>query len=724
MKITAAVLLAATLVGPERRIAPPAYGPAYGTQFLQALASDGENFLVVWNGIGGVHTTVVDESGSPKASSRALFLGNFVHAAWAGDAYVLAWYDDQRQTTLTARVSRDGELISQPVAVQHTGNVFPRAIGANPSGTLFVVSVGESAKAILAGSQNASIELPAFAHTASVVAVAGGFVVVTGETTTGLNGTPSTTVRATRISNAGAIEKSVVVSTLPNHAQFVHAATDGERIGVAFVARRRAASEKERLYTFTLDASTLDGDAHPPVIVSSDFPQVVPIPGGFATAFTELPSESALLLTTIPFGSESRRTMQIGTVPGGGVLMATNGSTVFGVWSDYRFSPSYEYSTMNLFGLTLDATASVPKSDVRPATISAVAQARPSIASAGETALVAWVDFTKTVTGELLAMRVDAHGNRLDRRPIAIATGLPQWYSPAAVFTGEVWIVAWSVQTTHGGDTRTYMRRIALDGTVLDTAPVELAASGGIVAASNGTVTMLIAGDTMFRLSRAGERLGEQVLPVAPSAAGSNGRDFLLVWTEGWDWWQFPSPNYIDLHAMRYDANGVPMDAVKIDVAVSGANEHNPIVTSDGLDFLILYQHEIRDANTLRAKRVRATGVLADHTPAEDGSLVAEGLVGDGVASFSAAPLGDGYIAVYARDGVKIAIEAVALDPRGAVAEEASALGGSDWWWPPWTSAGGRWIAYTRVDPAMGDIARLFVRTAGEDGARRRSLRR
>lgn len=723
MHIAAAVLLAAAaLVGPERRIAPPSYGPAYGTQYPQALVSDGRDFLLVWVGVGGVHATVIDESGSPRATTGPLFRGNYVHAAWAGDAYVLAWYDEQRQTTLTARVSREGALLSQPAAVSDAPSVFLRTMAASAEGTLFVVDIGGAGYAILAGSTNATIALPAATPLASALAVDGGFVVVTAETKTGLNGAPETSVHATRISHAGVAEGSVLGGVLPNYVYSLHATTNGGQIGVAVVTQRMSATDTERLHAFTLDAATLAIEKHAPVAGVGYPVRVVAVPGGFAAGFTEHPREGVLNLTTIAFGSSSRRTTQIGTAVGGDLFLATNGSRVFGVWRDYRFSPAYELSTMNLFGLALDATAAVPESEVGPATVSAVAQAHPTIASAGDTALVAWVDFTKTVTGELLAMRVGANGNRLDRTPIEIATGLPEWHAPAVVFTGEIWMALWSIRTDAGGGTRTFLRRIALDGTLLDAAPVELAASGGVTAASNGTLTLVLAGEKMFRFSRAGEPLGDQPTPHGYGGIlGSNGREFLLVWMVGSDWWQFPSPNYIDVRAMRLDANGAPLDAVPIDVAVSAANEYSPVVTANGSDFLVLYQHDDKQGDwtqTLRAKRVLASGTLADHTPASEGSLVTEGSV-----TFSAAPMGDGYLAVYAREGTKTAIEAVALDARGEPTAPPDLLGGSDWW-PVWTAADGRWIAYTRTDPPLGNIPRTFVRVAGEDGARRRSTRR
>lgn len=724
-----ALLLLATLLGRERPLALPAYGPAFGTQYPHALASNGTEFLAVWSGIDGVYAAVVDEHGATRPTPpHALFSANYVQAVWSGDAYVLFWYDYERNATMSVRLSRDAELISQPVVV--TDVATPVAIAALDRNILLLVSSNDTTTAVLLGPEGEvlrkGIVIPTAArpHAVSVVASGGGFVVATVENSRYL--APSTTARATRISVSGDVEHSVKLAEgLPNWVNSVHAASDGDRAGIAFVARRTIPNGLQYLHAFTVDARTLVATVHPPKAVVGDDPQVVPTPGGFAAGMLEYSENAPLLLTTIPFGSDVRRSTQIASKPGADLRMASNGGTVMSVWRDYRFSPSYEYSTMNMFGLALDATAMEPESDVLPVAISAVAQAQPVIASAGATSLVAWLDLTKTVSGNLLALRVDAHGRMLEREPITIAADVTM-QRPVVVFTGNVWIVAWEVRSADGTSTRSFMRRISASGGLLDAAPVLLSAGGGITAASNGTITLLTVGTKVLRLSSAGELLGTTTLPdfVGYSQSlGSNGNEFLLAWNEGSDWWQFPSPNLLDIRAIRLDASGAPMDAVPIDIAMSESNEVAPVVTSNGTDFLVLYGDQFEE-RTVRAKRVLRTGVLADHTATQKGSLV-----GEGEGEFAAAPLDDGYFALFNRrlDPWKTVIETVSLDVRGAATEAPTQLASSDRW--PATSvatgAATGWIAYTRTvpDPVFANIERVFIRTLNGEGGRRRTLR-
>ncbi|HEX6097062.1 MAG TPA: hypothetical protein VF432_12110 [Thermoanaerobaculia bacterium] len=726
MNITAALLLAAMLVGPERPAAAPAYGPAYGTQYPHTLLTDGTDFLALWTGMDGVHAAAVDERGAVRPTpSRALFQGQYVQGTWTGDAYLLAWYFENR--VLTARMNRDAQLISAPVPLA-VGDAVPVAMATSGSHTLIVLSRYLDMTAILVGPDGqvvrGNIAIPAETRPYAVAAVAvdGGFLIATIETT--YAPVAATTARAIRISAEGAVESSVkLIERLPHNVNSIDAAAKGDRAGIAFVARRNTPAGPQRLYTFTVDAHTLAATAHAPRMVVGDDPQVVPTPGGFAAGMIEYQTNAPLLLTTIPFDTGERHATELATsAPGSDLRMASNGQTVMSVWRDYRFSPPYSYSTTNMFGIAFDATATRTETGVLPVAISGVAQGHPAIASAGTTSLVAWMDLTRTVQGNVMVRRFDARGNPLDSAPTALVADVAV-QQPVVAFTGEVWIVVWRVVLNENGNARSYMRRVARNGAVLDPQPVDLGPGAAIAAASNGTVTLLAFDRQLLRFSRAGERLETITLPetVWGGVLASNGSDFLLVWTEGSDWWQFPSPNYIDVHAIRLDASGHPVGA-RIDVATSPANELSPVVASNGTDFLIAYAHIAGEERVVRAKRVLREGALADHTALQPGSLV-----GRGEMSYSVAPREDGYAAVFVRgiDGRTAALDTVALDARGVPAEEPVTLGITNWYsWSPSTAIASTMVAYTRTDPALGDVERVFVRSLGGEPPRRRAMRR
>ncbi len=726
--ILAPVLLLATLVGPEHAITPPSYGPAFGTQYPHALVSDGTDFLAIWSGIDGVHAAVIDENGGAHPPApRALFTGTLVQAAWAGDAYAVAWLDGQR--TMFARLARDGASISAPVAIAEDG--VPLAIASLDGSALVILTSEGKAEAVLVGAndtvQRSGIVIPTTIRPYGVSAAAsgGGFVVASVETAFSQLST-STTVRATRISASGDVEQSVkLVEGLPHNVNSIDAAGDGERVGVAFVARRNDVNGPQRLYAFTLDARTLAVTAHDPSIVTGDDPQVVPAAGGFAASMLAY-ENPPLKLTTVAFGSSAQHSTVVAAAPGADLYTATNGRTVMNVWRDYRLSPPYEYSVMNMFGLALDASATMPKSDVQPVALSVVAQAWPVIARGDATSLLAWFDEPRSFSGKLVVARVDSRGNALDA-PIAIATEVEAWPQPVVVFTGEVWIVAWSERVDGNGHSRVFTRRVSRYGQLLDAAPVALADGTLVAGASNGTVTLLIAGASVYRFSRPGVRFGEAATISASAYAGSlasNGGDFLLAWNEGSDWWQFPSPNMRDVRAMRLDGNGSPIDVTPIDVATSKANEVSPFVTSDGTDFLIVYGHaEGSEESTVRAKRVLPNGTLGDHTATSEGSLVASGLL---EWTYTATPApGGGYLASIVRVvGETTHKELVTLDARGAATEGPVPLAVSPRWTMSTMWVAGDLVAYSRTEPALGNVERVYVRGIGGEGGRRRTIRK
>ena len=728
MHIIAALLLA-VLMGPERPIAPPSFGPGYGTQYPYELVTDGTDFVNIWSGYDGIYAAVVQEDGTPRtAAPRPLFRGFNVRAAWAGDAYVLVWQDGPG--VWSARLSRDAQMLSTPKQIGDNAGVL--ALATQSGKTLVLLSRTDGTTATLLGSngevlrERIALSQPAAkAYCATAAATPHGFVVAMVETT--WTSTPHSVATVLRFTLDGDVAASQALTTIPQNVNSIDSYANGERAGIAFVGRRGAGQGLQYLYTFTVQADPLAVTAHAPRTVEGDDPQVVTTPDGFAAGMLEYVMNVPLKLTTIAFGSDARTTTPLGTTtPATDLRMATNGRRVLSVWRDSRFSLPQEYSTANIFGIAYDATALLPQTDVVPVTSSAIAQGPIAIGGAGSSALVVWMDRTMTARGNVMARRLDANGIPLDPKPLSIAADVPVFQESVVVFTGQLWIVAWTVIVNADGGRHAYMRRVALDGTVLDTTPVDLQAGDIAGAASNGTVTLVAFARSLVKLSRAGERLETIALPqqVAwPRAIGSNGTDFLVVWEEGTDWWQFPSPNMIDVRAMRFDASGHPLDGAPIDVATSVANEKNPVIASDGTDFLVAYDHELT-APAIHAKRVLRTGVLADATATDEGSVV-----GTGEDRYAVAPReGGGYIALFAHalHSEAVAVHAVPLDARGVPAEDATVLATMRWFngLPPYVAVWSNVAAYTRSDANLGDIARVYVRAIGGEPGRRRLIRR
>ena len=182
----------ATLVaGPERQIAPPAYGPAFGTQYPQALATDGTDVLSIWidqqPGREGLYAAVVTAQGVTRPlPPRPIVRGYvyFANAVWVGDAYLLVWYDANREGIMAARLNRDGELVAEPVVIA-PGQVTPMSMAWNGRHALVVVTRGDGLNAMVLDANGRIIRddlrigLHRASSAATVVASGDAFVAVT-----------------------------------------------------------------------------------------------------------------------------------------------------------------------------------------------------------------------------------------------------------------------------------------------------------------------------------------------------------------------------------------------------------------------------------------------------------------------------------------------------------------------------------------------------------------
>jgi hypothetical protein len=718
-------LHAAISAGPERPVAPPVFGPGYGTHYPMDLASGGEDFLALWleqtPGRRGLYAVIVDERGNARPfPATRIAHGDQIAAAqavWTGNAYLVTYVDPAHEGVVAVRLSRDGQLLSAPVKV--AGRRHPRALAWNGTRAVLLLNDFETTSLLAMtftpeGVIERTIALPVTTNSYSPAVAAAGetFVVAWSETrhTTTASGliTAASTVKAMRLDGTGAsvdAEPVTLLAELPGHTGLLTAASDGERAGVAFVVDGAV-----RMYTIDARSMQITAHATRPAGNGTEV-EVVHTARGFVAGML---TRGRQALDMIPFDGSPRSEVLISDRGTYDLKLSSSATAVMAIWSDYKLG-SGNGGTRHLFGVALDAAASAPVSDIVPLAITATAQVDPAIAPAGEQSLVVWLDMTRTDSGEVVAVRVDRNGNVLDATPFVIGTSV-RYDRPAAVFTGEVWLVAWRQPTE---PPRMNVARVATDGRVLST---EVLDGWGIAFASNGRRTVLAIGTSIVRFSRSGEKI--DVTPASSRAGyhpalATNGSEFLLAWTEGSDYWQFPSPNYRDVWAIRLDENGVSFGG-PIEVATGKLDEGEPLAASDGRDFLVAYSH---DAKEIRAKRVLREGVLADATATADGVFAA---ANRWLLALSRSE--SGYVIAVGDIEEAADVTAVPLDRKGAAAGPPLLIARSDFHSPAaaLADANGRVLAaYARTVPEapFAGISRVFVRILSESSMRRRAVR-
>lgn len=148
----------------------------------------------------------------------------------------------------------------------------------------------------------------------------------------------------------------------------------------------------------------------------------------------------------------------LGALPGGGALFA---------WHDGRNGAN------DVFGVPFGANAAMGTERVY--SVEVESQSAPRVAPGPGQYLVTFK--ASLATGSrILAQRVDSHGNALDAEPIEVASAPHQNLDAGgAAWNGTVYLVVWS-DSSQG---KIFARRILLDGTLVDPAPILALLGGG-----------------------------------------------------------------------------------------------------------------------------------------------------------------------------------------------------------------------------------------------------
>lgn len=731
-------LHAAVVVGPEREVTAPAFGAAFGLNRLSSLATDGTDFLTLWDdetaGREGLYATVVNEAGATRPlAPQPLVRGAgpwWGHAVWTGDAYLVLV--QTVGATTAVRLDRDGQVLEAPVAVDLEDRIGSLAWNGRHALAVTYDDLGVQRTVLLdaRGRVMRTSTLPR-GHLSTVLAAGDAFVVIRTTYEGNLNGPAPvvTTLWAIRVSPNGTPGGPVELAKVNAH-PFFSAAANGDRIGVAMVA---SSSLKSELLRFTVDAETLATQSHPavplPPLLSFD---VVAIEDEIRATWTYVEDGGQTTkLASIAFNASTTR--HAITIPNtvGGLALESNGRTVFGVCCGAPVR-----------GIGFNATLTRSTTPVTTIATAAVRQSRPAIATNGETSLLAWLDDTSFSTGNVMVRRFDRAGNPLDAQPRLVASNVGNDVSPAVTFIGNGWLVAWQAGRSLP-EKRVFVRRLAADGTP-DDQPID--AGPGLYPAlgSNGKVAVLVMtnitrnGMVAARFNASGQRIDATPFPIDDDrgyspALATNGREILAVWEASPIRTQRP----VGIVGVRFAEDGTLLDPRPIEIALA-PKSIEPHVASNGTDFLVTYTHYLPNGlddpnpHTIvyrtHAKRVLRAGVLADSTAQQTGPLLGEGRASQ------AARLGAGYVVTMAREEAKDkapnTLHAVRVDASGSAVETVDVPNGQSY--SPLhalTSHGNALLlAYPRIEPALASVQRLFLRTiaAAEDAApgRRRAARK
>ncbi len=350
--------------------------------------------------------------------------------------------------------------------------------------------------------------------------------------------------------------------------------------------------------------------------------------------------------------------------------LAYNGTDYLVAWEDSR------NGSMDIYAARVTSSGTVLDPGGIAVSTDGSAQYPPAVTFNGDDYVIVWSDYRNTNT-DIYGARVSVTGTVLDPAGIPVISAPNPQTAPACASDGVNCLAAcWDYRTIHNYNI--VGARIAQDGTVLDEDGIMLSTSAywqeHVSIASDGDNFLLVWEDTRdsdssdiygMRIDQDGTVLDPEGIPISTAdgrqrypAVTFNGTDYFVIWDDSRN-------NDEDIYGTRVTTDGTVLDQAGIPVAIDAWCQTPPTVTSDGSNFLVVWdwqQYEIRGA------RVSGDGTVLDPS----GFLIA---VNDSSRSFPAASFdGTNFLVVYTDNrsiwsydiyGTRVSQNGTALDPGG-----------------------------------------------------------
>jgi phosphoribosylformylglycinamidine (FGAM) synthase PurS component len=302
-----------------------------------------------------------------------------------------------------------------------------------------------------------------------------------------------------------------------------------------------------------------------------------------------------------------------------------DGANWFVVWEDYRYQYHYDICATRVGqnGVVLDPEGIL---------ISTAAhwQEHSFVAFDGTNYLVVWQDWRSCADDDIYGVRVSQDGTVLDPEGIPISTAVYWQECPSVAFNGTNYLVVW--EDRRDGDwwnCDIYGARVSQDGVVLDPEGIAISTAtenqGWPLIASDGTNWFVAWTDARSyeydvygaRVSQGGVVLDPEGIPISTAAFGQShsslafdGTNYLVVWQD------YRSTAFRDIYGARVGQDGTVLDPSGMPIATTGAyDRESPTVAFDGTNYLVVWEkvYGLMDEHSdIYGVRVNQDGVVLD----------------------------------------------------------------------------------------------------------------
>lgn len=622
--------------GAEIPVSAPVYGPAEFIQFHPQVASDGDNFLVVWSDLRGsafsnLYATRVTASGEvlDKTNIRVAERIASASVVWTGRAYLVLIQNGSGLSV--ARLDRDGKLAAPATALPIQGLFFTepqQAAASNGSRVVLVYTrssglhqFAQFAAVLDAEGQFLESEIPLGSGTNPRLNIASNgsqFLVVRYEQT--LDTDPITAIRLD--ANGHPIDTNPLGI---GFGRFPSVASDGSGYVILAAPPATLASNNEVRTVHVgsdgavgpLVTTPLSGHIDGATSLSwlgSEYVATMAVIGQDQPVVQGLRLNAGGNATSAPFAISQR---------GAAVAVASNGRRAYSAWTE----AGADGSNSDVMGRVLAPT---PAGDAVRLDTAASSQRRPAGAYDGTTFLTAWEETQNDISQpRIYISRVTPAGIRLDGSGIRVSNTDAVQRDPHVLYDRTRFVVGWEE-----GD-QILLRRVARDGSFIDASPIAVpnaCYSGDFDMATDDGLTVITWIDCeshevlAIRFDDATATFPDnEPLLLAHPGDNSPGRPriafgfdiALIVWEESVSTGSVPEPTLQnDIRGVTVYVPAMLLLEDPFDIAVTEDDERSPAVAWDNQEFLVTYA----DAVGINGRYVDPFGPLLTDTRVATGA--------------------------------------------------------------------------------------------------------
>ncbi len=287
-----------------------------------------------------------------------------------------------------------------------------------------------------------------------------------------------------------------------------------------------------------------------------------------------------------------------------------DGTNYLAIWADNKDDRS------NIYGLRIDQIGHTLDTIAIPVSREYHLQKSPALAFDGTNFCAVWADF-RFGWADIYGCRITTDGVILDPDGFIVSDDAEHQQYPAIVFNGPNYFVFWDSYEIHD----IYGTRISPQGVCIDTNAIPVCTASGVqqgldVAFDNNKNNLVIwvdrrsGADNLYGaiVDTSGTVLTPDGFPISPivsfesyPSVAFDGTNFLAVWVDLRNGWP-------DIYGSRITPEGIVLDTLGIPIATAVNDQTDPDVVFNGNEYVVTWTDQRNNEKEIYAARITPSG--------------------------------------------------------------------------------------------------------------------